>query len=375
MPISPEAHDSAEALAPAEAHDSTDMHNPVTLRRQQVLYIVVKEYTKTAQPVGSATIANNYGLGVSAATIRNDLAALEEEGLLTHPHTSAGRVPTEAGYRLFVQQILAKSGSELPAGEQETIRGEFNLARQEVDQWLRMSTAVLARASHNAALATAPRANRSRFKHLELVGIRDTKVLLVLVLQDGTVKQQLLDLDQPIDQGELSAISNELNDRLQSLTFGEIRTISELFHGRHGNQALLARQVALLAAEIMERIDTRVSGPIYRDGLTQILDAQEFVDNEHMHKIVRVFEQRSLLEQIVDEYMNEDGLQVVINGEGRIRELQDISLVLGSYGSTEHATGVLGVIGPVRMSYGRTIGAVRFVAALMSEMVEELYGY
>jgi len=339
--------------------------NELAERRRRILNIVIQEYVQTAQPVGSGTIAQNYDLGVSPATIRNDLAFLEEEGLLTHPHTSAGRIPTDAGYRYFVQHLLTES--ELPHDERRAIRSQFQQARQELDQWLRLSTSVLARTSQSAALATAPRAARSHFKHLELVGIHDTKVLLVLVLQDGTVKQQLLDLDQPMEQRELSLVSNELNEQLARADAEAITTKAVLL-------APFARQVALLISEVMERIDNHISGQIYRDGLVQILEAPDFAGGEHVRKIVRVFEQRTLLEQVLGEYPdNATGIQVMIAGEGRYAELQDISLVIGRYGVSERATGVVGVIGPLRMPYGRTISAVRFVSGLMSEMVEDIY--
>lgn len=339
--------------------------NELAERRRRILNIVIQEYVQTAQPVGSGTIAQNYDLGVSPATIRNDLAFLEEEGLLTHPHTSAGRIPTDAGYRYFVQHLLTES--ELPHDERRAIRSQFQQARQELDQWLRLSTSVLARTSQSAALATAPRAARSHFKHLELVGIHDTKVLLVLVLQDGTVKQQLLDLDQPMEQRELSLASNELNEELARADAEAITTKAVLL-------APFARQVALLISEVMERIDNHISGQIYRDGLVQILEAPDFAGGEHVRKIVRVFEQRTLLEQVLGEYPdNATGIQVMIAGEGRYAELQDISLVIGRYGVSDRATGVVGVIGPLRMPYGRTISAVRFVSGLMSEMVEDIY--
>jgi len=334
-------------------------------RRRRVLNIVIQEYVQTAQPIGSGMIAQNYDLGVSAATIRNDLAYLEEEGLLTHPHTSAGRVPTDAGYRYFVQHMLTES--ELPHDERKAIRVQFKQARQELDQWLRLSTAVLARTSQSAALATAPRSAKSHFKHLELVGIHDTKVLLVLVLQDGTVKQQLLDLDEPMEQSELSQVSNELNDQLS-------RAHSESVLTKYNLLSPFARQVAVLISEIMQRIDNHLSGQIYRDGLFQILEAPDFAGADHVRKIVRVFEQRTLLEQVLGEYPdNATDIQVVIAGEGRYADLQDISLVIGRYGVSDRATGVVGVIGPLRMPYSRTISAVRFVSGLMSEMVEDMY--
>lgn len=353
---------------PAMHHSSEDA---VLARRRYVLSIVIQEYTRTAQPVASRTIAERYGLGVSAATIRNDLAALEKEGMLTHPHTSAGRVPTDAGYRYFVQHLLSEP--ELPSEERRSIRMEFGLARQELDQWLRVSASVLARTSHSAALATAPRLARSRYKHLELVGIHGVKVLMVLVLQDGTVEQQLLDLDKPLEQSELSRVSNELNSKLRECdaATAAARAASLDATSAYG---LLVRQVALLAAETIQRLDSESGGELYSDGLAQVMELPEFAESASVRKIVRVIEQRSLLDKIAQEYLDKHTIQVVIAGDGRFSELQDISLVIGSYGVSNQAMGMLGVLGPLRMSYGRTIGAVRFVAALMSELVGELYG-
>ncbi len=332
-------------------------------RQAVILRIVIQEYEKYAQPVGSNTIAQHYDIGVSPATIRNDLAALERAGLLTHPHTSAGRVPTDAGYRYFVHHLLADA--ELPSAERRDIRVQFSQARQEIDQWLRLSTSVLARTTQAAALATAPRSTMSRYKHLEMVAIHGNKVLLILVLQEGTVKQQTLDLDSPMEQSDLSRVSNELNDQLAGLSANEIA--SKLDH-----LSPFARQVGWLVVELFGSIDNQVSSTIYRDGLMQILDAPEFAEGENVRRIVQVFEEQTVLEQVVDQFGGED-VHVVISGEGRFAELRDISIVLARYGMIDRATGVLGVVGPLRMSYGRSLGAVRFVATLMSEMVDEMY--
>ena len=149
------------------------INDDLSERQRHLLRIVVQEYVQTAQPVGSQNIAKNYGMGFSPATIRNDLAELEKEGLLTHPHTSAGRIPTDAGYRYFVRYLLTEA--ELPSAERSEIRVQFDQARQEFDQWLRLSTTVLARTSQNAALATAPRTTQCRYKHIELVAIQGAK--------------------------------------------------------------------------------------------------------------------------------------------------------------------------------------------------------
>ncbi|MEZ4676010.1 MAG: heat-inducible transcriptional repressor HrcA [Caldilineaceae bacterium] len=342
---------------------------PLTERRRRLLNIVIQEYVQTAQPVGSGTIAQNYDLGVSSATIRNDLAYLEREGLLTHPHTSAGRVPTDAGYRYFVQHLLIDA--ELPQAERSAIQIEFRQARQELDNWLQLSTAVLARTSQGAAIATAPRSAKHYYKHLELVGIHDTKVLLVLVLQDGMVKQQLLDLEQVMEQSELRRISNELNEELAQ---ADVEAITVAYPAL----SAFAQEVAMLVIQIMEQLDSQFSDRIYRAGLAQVLEAPEFVGGEDVRQIVRVLEQHSLLEQVLGEFFaaNAQGrneIQVMISGEGRYSDLQNISLIIGRYGLMNQTTGVVGVLGPLRMPYGRTISAVRFVSNLMSEMVEEMY--
>ncbi len=346
-------------------HDEQLSIDSISERQREVLRIVIQEFVQTAQPVGSACIVGRYDLGVSPATIRNDLAALERMGLLTHPHTSAGRVPTDLGYRFFVHYLLANL--ELTPEEQALIRRQFHHVPAEVDQWLRMSASVLARTSQSAAVATAPRTIRCTFKHVELVHIQGTKVLLVLVLQEGAVKQQLLDLDQPMEQNELSRISNELNDHLAGLDSGNIA-------GRVARLTPFAQQVAELAVAAMRRIEQHEGGLIFRDGLAEVLSAPEFAESENARRVVRVLEEPGLIEQIAEELPGSDTVHVMISGDGRYAELRDVSLVLSRYGVSDRVSGLLGVVGPVRMRYGRTIGAVRFVSDIISEKLEEMYG-
>ncbi len=342
-----------------------DEKGQLTERRRAVLRLVVQEYVRTAQPVGSAAGALQAQLDVSPATIRNDLAALESLGLLTHPHTSAGRIPTDAGYRYYVHNLMPSA--DLPAAEQHAMRQEMALVRQDPDLWVSAGTAMLARTAQGAALATAPRSVRNRFKHMELVALFGVKVLMVLVLHDGAVKQQILDLDLPLEQSELSQTSNEINDRLAGFDANEIGgTLDKL--------TPFAQQVAQVIATSIQSSDAQLSGQIYREGLAQVLEEPEFADGDPVRRIVRVFEQRSLLDQVVGEMEEGDDLRILIAGDGRVPELRDISLIISRYGAGDRATGVLGVVGPVRMAYGRSVGAVRFVAGLMSEIVEDLYG-
>ncbi len=334
-------------------------------RRKQVLRIVIQEYGESAQPVGSQSIARKYGLGVSAATIRNDLAALEKAGLLTHPHTSAGRIPTDGGYRYFVANLMAHT--DLPSHERHMIRHQFHQSRQEIDQWLRLSTAVLSRASTGAALATSPRSMTSRVKHLELIGIQDTVVLLVLVLATGTLKQQLINLEQPVFQDELSRASNQLNDEVSGATTADLPAKLEGFTG-------FTREVGELVLNTLRQSEEQIADRVYRHGLAQVLAEPEFADGPQVRRIVQVFEQRTLLQEIYDDVMELSDVHVMIAGEGRFGDMQDISLVLSPYGVPDRVSGLLGVVGPMRMPYGRTIGAVRYVATLLNELMHQLYG-
>ncbi len=338
----------------------------LTPRRQMILGLVVRAYIETAQPVGSKAIVERYGLKYSPATIRNELAMLEEMGYLTHPHTSAGRVPTEEGYRYFVEHLLGEV--ELPLSDRLMIQHQFHQAQLDLDQWARLAAAVLAHTAREAALATVPTVPQSRFKHLELISLHDTVVLLVLVLMGGTVKQQMLTLDGPVSQEQLSRISNELNARLSGAT-------SEELADRAANMTDLGSQVVALVRDIMRRADGCISDQIYHEGLAHLLEKPEFAGRESARRIIRVLEERPLLDSILAYLQDITTVQVIIDGEGRWEALRDLSLVLSRYGLEQGATGILGVVGPIRMPYARAISAVRYVSALMSDLLQEWYGY
>ncbi len=342
------------------------MMSDMTPRRQAVLGLVIRAYIEKGLPVGSKAFVEGYGLGISPATIRNEMAALEEMGYLTHPHTSAGRTPTEQGYRYFVEYLLGET--ELPLPEQLMIRHQFHQARLELDQWVRLAVAVLAHTTRKAALATPPRARESRFKHLELISLRDTLMLLVLVLMGGTVKQQMLSLEQPVEQEELSHLSNRLNDQLKGLTASQINAaLSGL--------SALGQEVGRISAQVIASVDRQSDDPIYRDGLLHILDEPEFAGGGLVRGIVQTLEGPSLGSIVASaaQPLEIGGVQVLIGGEGRWQEFSDLALVLSRYGVEGGASGLLGVVGPLRMTYDRTIGAVRYVSRLMSDLVSDWY--
>ena len=341
----------------------------LTSRQQMMLNLVVREYVTTAAPVGSKGLADKFKLGVSSATIRNELARLEELGYLTHPHTSAGRQPTDKGYRYFVERLMGET--ELPLHEQRTIAHQFYQVRQDVEQWTRLAAAVLARTARSAALVTAPQSSNARFRHLQLISTQRQLVLLILVLQDGSVKQEMLTLAEAMPQEVLDEASRRLNGACENLSHDGIVAL-------RANLPVFEAEIAGVVADIMQQAESRATSPVYRDGLSEVLRQPEFEGRQESEALLRVMEEHSsLLEEVLANALspNVGGVQVVIGGEGRWRELRDCSLVLSRYGVADHATGALGVLGPTRMPYSRAISAVRYVSDLMSDLISDLYSH
>lgn len=336
----------------------------LTPRQQLILGLVIRDYIATAQPVGSKTI-QNYGLGVSSATIRSEMAILEEHGYLIQPHTSAGRMPTELGYRYFVERLMRES--RLPVEEQRTIRHQFHQVGVDLEQWMRLAASVLARTAYSAAVVTSPKTEQCRLRHLELISIRDTMGMLIVVLEGGMVQQQMLTLDEAMSQDTLTQSANRLNDLCIGATVHRVLA-------RRRQVGAFEQQVLDVVVKIMKYVDDQASVHLYRDGLLNILHQPEFSVPEHARNVVHLLEDRSLLENLLTEMLEVGGVQVVIGGEGRWNELKECSLVVSPYGVAGEATGALGVMGPMRMPYSRAISTVRYVAGLMSDLFRELYG-
>jgi heat-inducible transcriptional repressor len=191
----------------------------LTERQREILGLAVREYIHTAKPVGSGTVCQRYCLNVSSATVRSEFAALTELGYLMQPHTSAGRVPTAKGYRYFVEQLMQEA--ELPAAEQVLIRHQFHQIARDLDEWIKLAASVLAQVSESAALITAPQPRRVRFRHVELISISELTGLMILVLQDGSVHQQMMVFAGSVTQEQLSRLSNKLNAQFANLSMDE----------------------------------------------------------------------------------------------------------------------------------------------------------
>ncbi len=360
----------------------------LTERQEHILGLIVRDYVHTPTPVSSKGLVSKYNLDVSSATVRNDMAVLEEHGYIYQPHTSAGRVPTEAGYRYFVQKLIEEDMG-LPTAEQRTIRRRFRAARLDLPQWMQLAASVLAQSAHSASLVTTPQPHHVRFKYLELVNTQGRLVLMILVLEGGDVRQQMLTLAEPVSQEMLDQVVQHINTQAQGLEIDGLRGLS-----RHGTT--LTREILDITCDLMDRVERRHS-VVYHDGLANILDphhlldylevtdlqereglirALEEADSLGARQTLHLLEEQSLLEEILADALMPApcDVHVMIGGEGRWEALSHCSVVLARYGIQGQATGALGVLGPTRLHYGRAISAVRYVAGLLSELLIEIYG-
>jgi len=348
---------------------------PLSQRKQEILRALVEEYIHSAIPVASETLVRKYHLNFSSATVRHELAGLEEAHLIYQPHTSAGRVPTDLGYRYFVEYLMQESALSL--NEQRLIRHQFYQVQDQLDQWVRLTASVMARLLHSAAVMTSPRANVGYLKHFEVLSVTDLAAHLVLVLRDGTVKQQRLLLEASIDQEELSALAERLNKLFQEKNAIEVEALLGKF-----DFSPIERLIATTIARILEQHGDPLGDVFYRDGVVNILEQPEYSRmgpeeerNERVRKVMEVLEQNRFLPVLASQLRATDGVQVIIGGENEWDDMRDVSLVVARYGQEGKIGGLLGVIGPTRMQYGRAIAVVRYMTQVMNDLMAEMYGF
>ena len=333
-------------------------------RQQKILETIIAQYIDNARPVPSQSILVDPALGVSSATIRNEMAHLEEEGYIIRPHTSAGSVPTDKGYRNYVESI---GETRLPAAEQQELGHLFRRMEGELDEWLNLAASVLARSVHNTAVVSLPKASACRFKHVELVSLQDTMTLIVLVFDGAKVRQMVVAFDQVIPQERLSLLATKLNAVYSGLTVEEIGAKAK-------GLAPIEQRISEHLAKIMEDEDEREDVEPYLNGLHFLFSQPEFVNNRQLAlSLMELIEGRSLLRNIVPPEFTGGKVQVIIGKENRAAPIREYSVVLGQYGSPGRAAGTIGVIGPTRMPYPRAIATVTFLATVLSQLVGELY--
>lgn len=334
-------------------------------RQKTILSSIVGQYITKAGPVPSQSVLVDCELGISAATIRNEVASLEEEGYITHPHPSAGSVPTDKGYRCYVESI---SSIELSVIEQRLISHLFHQVERELDEWLNLAATLIAQMAQNLAVVSLPKPTASRLKHLELVRLNDSLVLAILVLGSAKVRQQLITFDQPIPQPELTVLAHKLSAHYSGLT-------SPAIGAKGAGLAVTEQQVTDHIVKMMEAEDSREYTEPYLDGWYYMFNQPEFSRNRGMALgLMALVEQRNLLRSIVPRQLPSNRVQVVIGKENKTQAIYDYSVVIRRYGLPEEAAGTLAVIGPTRMPYARTMATIDYLTPILTRLVARLYG-
>ncbi len=334
----------------------------LTERQRAILKTVVESYVQTAVPVPSERIAGQPGLKFSSATVRNELVELEELGLLTHPHTSAGRVPSDLGYRYYIEHLMTEHG--LSPVEAQTIWHQFHQVEAEIDEWLPLAASVMAQMSRTAALVTKLRAREQAVKRVELVSVQDDLVLVVLIMQSGSLQQRMLKLDRPVEREELIKIANKLSGRLGGMNSRMVALEASRLKG-------LERNLGLVLARMMEQSRRNWGGDIYFEGISYISSEPEFGRAERLIELMEALQHGTRLEPLFSEVLDSGDLRVVIGSENQAEEMRRCSVILRRYGPPEEAAGVLGVVGPTRMRYWRLVSLVQFMGDLLDRLVEQ----
>ncbi len=336
----------------------------ITPRSGSILNYIVKQYINGAVPVPSQFIADNADLGVSPATIRNEMAQLEKDGYLIRPHTSAGCIPSDKGYRYYVESM---QNIALPREEQYLISHTFHQVEKEVEAWLSLTATLLARLTQNVALVSLPKPIDCKLKHLEIMAVQDARALVVVVLDGAVVKQKLITFDAPVSQADLSIISNKLNNAYTGLTGQQIaKSKLEL--------TPVEKKATDFLLEIMQAEDSKEYQEPYLEGWHFMLNQPEFAQSDKMRDLMELVEQRGLLKVIVPVRLNQPGVHVIIGKENQYEAIQNCSVVVCHYGLPEEVSGTMAVVGPTRMPYSHTIPTVYYLSTVLSQLLGGLYG-
>ena len=336
----------------------------LTARSSLILNYIVGEYITRMVPVPSQIIADNAELGVSPATIRNEMALLEKEGYLIRPHTSAGCIPSDKGYRHYVESI---EGARLPREDQRLISHTFHQVEKEVEAWVSLTATLLARLVQNVAVVSLPKSTDSKLKHLELIALQESRALVVAVLEGAVVKEKLITFSEAVNQPSLTVISAKLNSLYGGLTGPQIAA-------KQSELTPLEKQATDYLVAIIQAEDSKEYQEPYLEGWHFMLNQPEFAKSESARVLMELVERRGLLKVIVPGKMSPQGVHVIIGKENQDEAIQNCSVVICNYGVPDEANGTIAVVGPTRMPYSRTIPTVYYLSSVLSQLVAGLYG-
>lgn len=342
------------------------MSDTLNERSRKILEAIIEDHIASAEPVGSRTITRRHGLGLSPATVRNVMSDLEEMGYLVAPHTSAGRIPTEKGYRFYIDSLLRIRA--LTAQQKERIRRYYRRRGLRADELLREAGRVLSNLSHYTGIVMAPPFTSSVFRHIEFVRLSQGRILAIFVAETGLVQNKVIETDEDLSAHDLEQMNNYLNRTFAGLSLSEVkaRLVREMTRDKALYDQLLNRSMRLFQAALKEEQGREV----FIEGFSRMLEQPEFSDLERMKRLFKAFEQKSLLVEFLDKCQRSQGVQIFIGSETDYRDIEGCSLITARYGNDGGTIGMLGVIGPTRMAYSQVIPIVDYTAELMSQLLE-----
>jgi heat-inducible transcriptional repressor len=336
-------------------------------RKAYILATVVYEYIATAEPVGSQVLTQKYNLGISSATVRNEMAELEASGYLTQPHTSAGRIPSDAGYRTYVDQLMQPE--ELNQNERRRIRDELSDATRELDEIIDHTTRLLGRLSNNLAFVTKPQQETPTFKHIQLIWLSPHTGVAIVVTSLGVAAQSLFELGAEVQPDDLTRFSNALNAGLANRS---MREVTEAEIARAANQAGVSDDLRLAVVNACLSALASEQPAIAAAGAQNLLDQPEFQDLRKLRSILRIIEEQKTLYQLVADAMTAETASVKIGHELGSEELADLSIVTVPYRFGPHALGMLSILGPRRMPYARLLALASGTAETLSHRLSDV---
>ena len=338
----------------------------LTLRQELILRVIVDDYTRAAAPVASEAIARSRGLGVSSATIRNDVSVLEDGGYIARPHSSAGSVPLDKAYRLYVESLQPQADADIPPAARAAAKTRIEEIAQNPDDWANISASALSALVGNLAIATVPKARESRVRHLDLVRLQEALVMLILVMEQARLRRQLIRLPHPVRDGELEESTARLRSYLTGHSHQEIES-------QDMRLSPIEEELVGAAVTALQEEDKAAYQRHYVDGLRNLLSQPEFAENERARAVVEGVEDGSLAQTILAETPDGGVVKVIIGQENPDDVLFPMSVVVCQYGAPHRAVGAVGVVGPTRMQYSKTIASVQFISAEMNDLLEAVH--
>jgi len=333
-------------------------------RKQAILRAVVQEFTTSAVPVGSHALQSRYFVNLSSATIRSELAELADLGYLAQPHTSAGRVPTDSGYRYFVDFLM--NLEPIPDKVKAYIDTELQAAPGDVEGMVERVAMTVAAVTQNASVASAPQGSLARIKHVDLVSLEPREVLLILLLEGNLLRQQVVATTEAATQADLTTLAAGLNEAMAGRASDEARRRYE------GAPLGIEKELLGRVIAVLDLYEKGAENLVVHDGVRNLLRQPEFAESSRVHQVLEVLEETRYLTVLLRQLIGDSDLQIVIGSENTSSQLQGCAVVLTTYGPTDRLKGVVGVIGPTRMAYSQTVARLQAVARRASDRMAEL---